>query len=330
MLYYRPSAEKAFESVEFIMTTVPFGWLIRSIHSWSANLMVFFAAFVHLATVYFAKAYRPPRELTWITGCLLLFLTLAFGFSGYLLPWNQLAFFATKVGTEIAGVGAGGGGVDGALPARRRPGERRNAVALLRLARGHPAGPHRGAPRAPPAPGPAPRHERAAGADGRGRPAPADALLPALRAARPVRLAPRPGVLAALAAFFPWELGRRPTRSPRPTPTSSPSGTSCSCSKPSSKYRAARSPASSTRRSRSCCSGSAGWSCCWCPSWIVGSIARAGARRSPPRVGSLIYMVALTAWGYRSWVPVWAVLATLALIGVFAFVVRHEGGEEEP
>ena len=102
MLYYRPSAEEAFESVEFIMTTVPFGWLVRSIHSWSANLMVFFA-FCHLATVFFMKAYRPPREITWISGCLLLFLVLGFGFSGYLLPWNQLAFFATKVGTDIAG-----------------------------------------------------------------------------------------------------------------------------------------------------------------------------------------------------------------------------------
>ena len=81
---------------------MPFGWLIRSIHSWSANLMVFFA-FVHLATVYFTKSYRNPREMTWVTGCLLLFLAMAFGFSGYLLPWNQLAFFATKVGTDIAG-----------------------------------------------------------------------------------------------------------------------------------------------------------------------------------------------------------------------------------
>jgi cytochrome b6 len=100
MLYYRPSAEEAFESVEFIMVTVPFGWLIRSIHSWSANLMVFFA-FVHLATVFFTRGYRKPREITWITGCLLLFVALAFGFSGYLLPWNQLAFFATRVGTDI-------------------------------------------------------------------------------------------------------------------------------------------------------------------------------------------------------------------------------------
>lgn len=103
MLYYRPSAEGAFESVEFIMTTVPFGWLLRSIHSWSANLMIFFA-FTHLATVFFTKAYRAPREITWVTGALLLMLGMAFGFSGYLLPWNKLAFFATKVGTDIAGV----------------------------------------------------------------------------------------------------------------------------------------------------------------------------------------------------------------------------------
>jgi quinol-cytochrome oxidoreductase complex cytochrome b subunit len=102
MLYYRPSAEQAFESVEFIMSIVPFGWLIRSLHSWSANLMVFFAV-LHLGSVFFLKAYRAPRELTWISGALLLFLVLAFGFSGYLLPWNQLAFSATKVGTDIAG-----------------------------------------------------------------------------------------------------------------------------------------------------------------------------------------------------------------------------------
>ena len=102
MLYYRPSASEAFESVEFIMTTVPFGWLIRSIHSWSAHLMIFFA-FVHLATVYFMGAYRKPREVTWMTGSMLLFLAMAFGFSGYLLPWNQLAYFATNVGTDIAG-----------------------------------------------------------------------------------------------------------------------------------------------------------------------------------------------------------------------------------
>jgi cytochrome b6 len=103
LLYYRPSAQNAFESVQFIMGEVSFGWLIRSIHSWSANLMIA-ALFIHMFSVYLTKAYRPPRELTWISGTLLLFIALGFGFSGYLLPWNKLAFFATRVGTEIAGV----------------------------------------------------------------------------------------------------------------------------------------------------------------------------------------------------------------------------------
>jgi cytochrome b6 len=103
LLYYRPSAEAAFESVQFIMTEVEFGWLIRSVHSYSANLMVA-AAFVHMFSTLFLRAFRRPRELTWISGALLLFLSLGFGFTGYLLPWNKLAFFATKVGTDIAGV----------------------------------------------------------------------------------------------------------------------------------------------------------------------------------------------------------------------------------
>jgi len=103
LLYYRPSTENAFESVQFIMAQVRFGWLIRSIHSWSANLLVA-VLFIHLFSVFFLRAYRRPRELTWITGMLPLFVTLAFGFSGYLLPWNTIAFFATQVGTEVAGV----------------------------------------------------------------------------------------------------------------------------------------------------------------------------------------------------------------------------------
>jgi quinol-cytochrome oxidoreductase complex cytochrome b subunit len=70
------------------------------VHSWSANLLVFMA-FAHLFSVLFLKSYRKPRELTWISGVLLLFLMLGFGFSGYLLPWNTLSYFATKVGTEI-------------------------------------------------------------------------------------------------------------------------------------------------------------------------------------------------------------------------------------
>ena len=102
LLYYRPSANEAFESVQYIMTHVRFGWLIRSIHSWAANLMILMA-FAHMFSVLFLRAYRKPRELTWVSGMILLFLVLGFGFSGYLLPWNTLAFFATKVGTEITG-----------------------------------------------------------------------------------------------------------------------------------------------------------------------------------------------------------------------------------
>lgn len=102
VLYYRPSAEEAFESVQFIMTEVQFGWLIRSIHSWSANLMIA-TLMCHLFSVYFTQAYRKPRELTWVTGMALFGIALFFGFSGYLLPWNTLAYFATKVGTDVAG-----------------------------------------------------------------------------------------------------------------------------------------------------------------------------------------------------------------------------------
>ena len=102
LLYYRPSAAEAYESVQFIVTQVPFGWLIRNIHSWSANLLIA-AAFTHFFSVFFLKSYRKPREITWVSGMLLLFLMLGFGFSGYLLPWNELSFFATKVGTGIAG-----------------------------------------------------------------------------------------------------------------------------------------------------------------------------------------------------------------------------------
>lgn len=102
LFYYKSTANTAFDSVKFIMTKVEFGWLIRSIHGWSANLMVF-TLFVHMFSTFFLKAYRPPRELTWVTGVFLFFLTLGTGFTGYLLPWNELSFFATKVGTQMAG-----------------------------------------------------------------------------------------------------------------------------------------------------------------------------------------------------------------------------------
>jgi cytochrome b6 len=102
VLYYQPDEESAFESVRFITTKVNFGWLIRSVHSWSANLMVLFI-FIHMFSTLFTRAYRKPRELTWVTGFFLMALAMGFGFTGYLLPWNELAFFATKVGTDITG-----------------------------------------------------------------------------------------------------------------------------------------------------------------------------------------------------------------------------------
>ena len=101
-LYYKPGPDQAFESVRAIMTEVDFGWLIRSIHSWAANLLIGIL-FLHILTTYMMRAYRRPREMTWVTGMFLFFLFLGFGFSGYLLPWNELAFFATRVGTALVG-----------------------------------------------------------------------------------------------------------------------------------------------------------------------------------------------------------------------------------
>lgn len=99
LIYYQPG-ESAYDSVRRITYDVDFGWLIRSAHSWSANLMIF-VLFVHMFSVYFMKAYRRPREFGWWSGLVLLGLTMTFGFSGYLLPMDELSFFATKVGLEI-------------------------------------------------------------------------------------------------------------------------------------------------------------------------------------------------------------------------------------
>ncbi len=99
-LYYQPSPERAYESVRTVMNDVPHGWLIRSIHSWSANLMVG-SLFIHMFSVFLLKAYRKPRELMWVSGALLMLLVLGFCFTGYLLPWDTVAYFATLIGTEV-------------------------------------------------------------------------------------------------------------------------------------------------------------------------------------------------------------------------------------
>jgi cytochrome b6 len=100
LMYFQPGEATAYESIRFLTTKVPFGWLIRSIHSWSAHLMII-SLVLHMFSTMMLKAYRPPREITWVSGYLLFLLTLGFGFSGYLLPWNKLAYFATTVGTNI-------------------------------------------------------------------------------------------------------------------------------------------------------------------------------------------------------------------------------------
>jgi cytochrome b6 len=99
-LYYRPTLEGATASIGRIMTELPLGWLVRSIHSWSATFMIAFVM-IHLLAIWFTKSYRKPREATWMTGMMLLVVSMVFGFTGYLLPWDDLSLSATKVGTNI-------------------------------------------------------------------------------------------------------------------------------------------------------------------------------------------------------------------------------------
>src|SRR5581483_7660119 len=326
MIYYRSSAAEAYESVEFVMTTVSFGWLVRSIHSWSANLMIFFA-FLHLATVYFAKAYRAPRELTWVTGCLAFFLALGFGFSGYLLPWDELAFFATRVGTQIPSTIP----VVGEFITRfLRGGERITSATISRFFGWHVA------------------------------------ILPALMTAvlglhlvlvqllgmsvppvaeeearrrRPMRFFPHYalhdlfgwllalGVLAALAALFPWELGEKADAfAPAPkdirpewyfmfmfeTLKFVPGGSIWGL-----EYEAI--PILGF--------GLAALVLVLVP-FLDRRVARTGRSPAFTAAGIIaaVYMVALTAWGYRSLAPVYAVLGAAVLIWLLGIATEPRQG----
>jgi hypothetical protein len=100
--YYKPTPEDAYASIQFIENEVRFGYAIRAIHHWSANGMVVMVV-AHMVRVFITGAYKPPRELNWVNGTFLGILTLAFGLTGYLLPWDQRAYWATTVATEIAG-----------------------------------------------------------------------------------------------------------------------------------------------------------------------------------------------------------------------------------
>lgn len=101
--YYVPTPDHAYESVQYITTQLPAGWFIRGLHHWGASAMVLLTV-LHMLRVIVAGAYKFPREMTWFTGVLLLIVVLGFGFTGYLLPWDQKAYWATTVGTRIAGV----------------------------------------------------------------------------------------------------------------------------------------------------------------------------------------------------------------------------------
>ncbi len=101
-IYYIPSPHQAYDVVDYITYEVSMGYIIRGVHHWSANLMVV-TVFLHMIRVYIYGAYKNPREINWITGVLLFCLVMAFGFTGYLLPWDQKAYWATKVGTSMMG-----------------------------------------------------------------------------------------------------------------------------------------------------------------------------------------------------------------------------------
>ncbi len=101
-IYYVPTPNFAYDSVVYISTQVPAGWLIRGLHHWGASAMVVLVG-LHMLRVIIYGAYKFPREVTWFTGVILLLIVIAFGFTGYLLPWDQKAYWATVVGTLIAG-----------------------------------------------------------------------------------------------------------------------------------------------------------------------------------------------------------------------------------
>ncbi len=101
MFYYIPSVERAYPTLKEIQFSVPLGQFTRNMHRWSAHLMVLMVI-LHMSRVFYTGGYKPPREFNWIIGVMLLLLTLGASFTGYLLPWDQLAFWAITVGTNIA------------------------------------------------------------------------------------------------------------------------------------------------------------------------------------------------------------------------------------
>ncbi len=101
-VHYTPSEAEAYRSIQHLHLSVPFGHLLRSLHHWAANLMVVMVT-LHMLRVFITGSYKNPRELNWVAGAVLFLMTLGFGFTGYLLPWDQKAYWATVVGTNMLG-----------------------------------------------------------------------------------------------------------------------------------------------------------------------------------------------------------------------------------
>jgi quinol-cytochrome oxidoreductase complex cytochrome b subunit len=101
MFFYVPSIANAYQDIQSIEASVAFGSLVRNMHRWAAHLMVL-TVFLHMIRVFYHGAYKPPREFNWVVGVVLLLLTLLLSFTGYLLPWDQIAFWAITVGTQMA------------------------------------------------------------------------------------------------------------------------------------------------------------------------------------------------------------------------------------
>ncbi|MBI3361656.1 MAG: cytochrome b N-terminal domain-containing protein [Chloroflexi bacterium] len=132
-IYYVPTPDHAYDSVIYITAQLPAGWFIRGLHHWGASAMVVLIG-LHLLRTFFYGAYKYPREATWLSGVFLLLVVIGFGFTGYLLPWDQKAYWATTVGTRIAGVAPGLGPL---ILRIMRGGEDLSAVTLARFFGGH-------------------------------------------------------------------------------------------------------------------------------------------------------------------------------------------------
>lgn len=108
MFYYVPSVERAYSTMKLIQISVPLGQFTRNMHRWAAHAMVLVVV-LHMVRVFYTGGYKPPREFNWVIGVVLLILTLGASFTGYLLPWDQLSYWAITVGTNIAGYAPGVG-----------------------------------------------------------------------------------------------------------------------------------------------------------------------------------------------------------------------------